>query len=220
MEGLGKTFSSAAGPVRVLRHVDLAVNQGDFVALTGPSGSGKTTLLHLAALLDRPTEGRLFFRGEDVSRAGEERVCALRRDAIGMIYQQFHLLPRRSALANVLFRFRYMEIDREKADRAAREALALVGLDGIEDRAARLLSGGEMQRVAMARAIAARPALLLADEPTGNLDRAASEQVMGCLDRLHREGLTVVLATHNEGLAARCPRRFCCDEGRLREGSA
>lgn len=220
MEGMGKTFSSAAGPVHVLRGVNLTVCPGDFVAVTGPSGSGKTTLLHLAALLDRPTDGRLLFRGEEVSRVSEERVCALRRDHIGMIYQQFHLLPRRTALENVAFRFRYMEVDPRRANQASLEALERVGLDHLRDRAARLLSGGEMQRVAIARAIAVPPTLLLADEPTGNLDHASSEQVMACLEQLHRAGLTVMLATHSEDLAGRCTRRLCCDAGHLREAAA
>ena len=220
MEGLAKTFPSAAGPVHVLKDVNLAVRAGDYVAVTGPSGSGKTTLLHLAALLARPSAGRLLFRGEEVSAAGEERLCALRRDRIGMIYQQFHLLPRRSAIDNVAFRFRYMAVDPAEARRAAREALAGVGLDAVRDRPARLLSGGEMQRVAIARAVAAPPSLLLADEPTGNLDREASHQVMACLERLHQDGLTVILATHSEALADRCSRRLRCEGGRIREDGA
>jgi putative ABC transport system ATP-binding protein len=217
MRGVTKSFATTAGRVDVLRGVDLAVRRGDFVAITGPSGSGKSTLLNLAALLDRPTSGEVCLDGQDVTRLDDESACEIRKLKVGMVFQQFHLLPRRSVRENVLFRFRYTDRAPDETGRAAEFALDAVGLSAIAQRAARLLSGGEMQRVAIARAIALRPALLVADEPTGNLDRASAEGVMDCFTRMNRAGLTILLVTHNEHLLHYCTRHLACRDGRVEE---
>lgn len=214
LSGVEKSFPAAGGAVRVLRGVDLEVRAGDFAVLTGPSGSGKSTLLHLCALLDRPTAGALHLDGLPAHALSDDRLAALRRDRVGMIFQRFHLLPHRTALDNVMFRFRYAAPPPDAAARA-RAALEEVGLGPLAGRRARLLSGGEMQRVAIARALALRPALLVADEPTGNLDRAAAEAVMACLAREHAAGLTVLLVTHNEQLLRYATRHFICRDGRV-----
>lgn len=214
-----RDVSRAFGDVQVLRGVNLAVRRGEFLAITGPSGSGKSTLLHLAALLDGPTRGGIFLEGEDVSAAGADRQTELRKRKIGMIFQRANLLARRSALANVAFRFRYTNESATSARDAARRALETVGLGGIESRTARVLSGGEMQRVAIARAIALPPALLLADEPTGNLDRASANAVMETLAKLNRDGITILLVTHNEELLSYCSRHCTLHDGILREAS-
>ena len=210
MQSVSKTFPGPRGGVAVLAGVDLAVYPGEFVVITGPSGSGKTTFLHLAALLDRPTTGRIVFRGEDVSGLDEERLREVRKRAVGMVFQSFHLLRRRTALENVLFRFRYLDVPRAEARARAGDALARLGLAGQSDRAVRLLSVGEMQRVAIARAIALPPALLLVDEPTGNLDADAAGTVMEHFRALNRQGITILMATHNPALLAFGGRHLRC----------
>ena len=217
MEAVQRTFLAATGPVPVLRHVDLAINAGDFVAITGPSGSGKSTLLNLAALLDQPTAGCVRLRGEDISRLDQDALCDLRKTAIGMVFQKFHLLPHRSALDNVRFRFRYTDTESAEARQRATDALEVLGVGALAERPARLLSGGEMQRVAIARAIALRPTLLVADEPTGNLDRTAAQGVMECFQKLNREGITILLVTHNHDLLRYCNRHFDCRDGKVFE---
>ena len=215
LAGVEKSFPSPSGSVAVLRGVDLCVQPGEFVMITGPSGSGKTTLLHLAALLDRPTAGRVIFDGRDTADMDEAEMSAARGRHVGMVFQKFHLLPHRSALANGLFRFRYAHAPAGDPTHLARRALAEVGLDAVADRTARLLSAGEMQRVAIARAVALRPRLLLADEPTGNLDQASAEAVMGCFRKLNAEGIAILMATHNDALVASGSRHLVCRGGML-----
>lgn len=217
LTGVRKSFPSAGGAVEVLRGVDLVLSRGEFVALTGPSGSGKSTLLHLCALLDRPTAGTVQFEGHPVDALDADARAALRAERIGMVFQRFHLLPHRSVLENVLFRFRYVRAPPADAWDRARAALAATGLSGLESRRARLLSGGEMQRVALARALALRPSLLVADEPTGNLDRAATDRVMDLLREQHRSGLTILFVTHNDRLLSYATRHVACSDGRLLE---
>jgi putative ABC transport system ATP-binding protein len=216
LQGVTKSFPAVSGRVEVLRGVDLEIRTGEFVVLTGPSGSGKSTLLHLCALLDRPSSGELWLEDAATGPLDDDALAALRTTRIGMIFQRFHLLPHRSALDNVRFRFRYAGAP-PNAGARARAALEEVGLGALADRRARLLSGGEMQRVAIARALALRPTLLVADEPTGNLDHAATEAVMACLRRGHAEGLTILLVTHNERLLPYATRHVVCREGRIVE---
>jgi putative ABC transport system ATP-binding protein len=220
LEGVDKSFTGPGGDVRVLRRVDLDIQAADFALLTGPSGSGKTTLLNLAALLDIPTRGRVVFEGHDTADLDEPALCALRRERIGMVFQQFNLLSHRTAFENVLFRFRYLRVPHGVAQQAARNALATVGLSDAADRPARVLSGGEMQRVSIARALAQRPALLLADEPTGNLDRRAAHGVMDTLSAIHADGIGVVLVTHNEALLPYATRHLVCQDGQVAEVSS
>ena len=217
LRGVTRTFASPSGPVTALRGVDLTIRAGEFVAISGPSGSGKTTLLHLAALLDRPSGGSLAFEGRDVAALGEADLDGLRRDRIGMVFQAFHLLPRRTVRENVRFRFRYQSIAPDEEQARCEEAMAWVGIAPLADREASWLSGGEMQRVAIARAVAGQPSLLLSDEPTGNLDRANTRAVMACFERLHESGLTILMVTHNEDLLGFASRRLHCLDGRLEE---
>lgn len=215
LQGVRKTFREAGHSVEVLRGVDLRLKAGEFAALTGPSGSGKTTLINLIGLLDRPTAGAVRLEGEDYAAAPEARLVAARKHRIGLVFQQGGLLPYRTALDNVAFRFRYLDVPRAEARARAAATLAALGLAGLAARRARLLSGGEKARVAMARAVVQPPALLLADEPTGNLDRRAAEDVMDLFRKLNREGMTILLATHNEQLLAYCTRRFALADGRI-----
>lgn len=213
--GLGKTYETPAGPVPVLRGIDWQLNRGEFCAITGPSGSGKTTLLNLISFLDSPTAGSIHFNGVRINHADEREQIRVRKHLIGMIFQKFCLLPHRSALENVLFRARYAGADFEACMTRARSLLEEFGLAHLADREARLLSGGEMQRVAIARALLVKPELLVADEPTGNLDREASETVMRALSDIHASGIAVLLVTHNRSLLSFASSHYECREGRL-----
>lgn len=213
---IGKSFPSGSGmPVEVLRDISLDFYHGEFVVVTGPSGSGKTTLLHLCALLDLPTRGHVLFCGEEVKNLSVRQQARLRAESVGVVYQQFHLLPHRTALENVLFRFRYVPHDFEESRRAAREALETVGLAEAADRPARVLSGGEMQRVAIARAIVLPPRLLVADEPTGNLDGDSAREIIATFQELHRRGHTILMASHNPTIAKQASRTLRLKEGRI-----
>lgn len=215
MRDVTRGFAELSGFHMALRSVNLTVAEGEFLAITGPSGSGKTTLLHLAAFLDRPSSGRIWFDGRDTSSMGDAELSVLRKCEIAMVFQNYVLLPYRSVLENVIFRFRYMEYDRTEVASLARQAIAKMGLIGLEGRTARRLSAGEMQRVAIARAIVRPPRLLLADEPTGNLDRASTTVIMESLAELHRSGITILLVTHNENILAYATRHIICKDGTI-----
>jgi len=210
-----KCFVSAHYKVEVLHKLNIHIDEGEFVALTGPSGSGKSTFLHLAALLDKPTAGTLNFDGKEVSTLPELALCQLRKEAIGIVFQNYYLLQNRTVYDNVLFRFRYLNEDKDTARQCVQEALSRMGLTDIAHRPARLLSGGEMQRVAIARAIAHTPRLLVADEPTGNLDGTATKAVMAHFQELNQSGITILLVTHNVELLDYCTRQLICRDGHI-----
>jgi ABC-type lipoprotein export system ATPase subunit len=206
------------GPRTVLGGVDLDVREGERVALLGPSGCGKSTLLNLLGGLDRADAGRLSFRGEDLAQASPERLADLRRGEVGTIFQFFHLIPSLTARENVELPLRLLK--RAGARERAQGLLEAVGLSDRADAWPSELSGGEMQRVAVARALAAAPPLLLADEPTGNLDRASGETVLALLSELSaREGAALVMVTHSDAAAAICHRRLRLVDGLLQEES-
>lgn len=213
-----KSFPGPRGPVPVLRDINVEIAEGDFVAITGPSGSGKTTFLNLVGLMDRPSSGTLMFDGTDVGTLSERKLSAFRKTRVGMVFQKFNLLPHRSALQNVAFRFRYVNEPASRVRSQCMNALAAVGMGPHRNQPARLLSGGEMQRVAIARAVALRPRLLIADEPTGNLDAESARVVMEIFQELNREeGITVLLATHNLALLEYASRHVVFDAGRASE---
>jgi putative ABC transport system ATP-binding protein len=209
------TLRSPAGAVEVLRGVDLVVGAGERVAVTGPSGSGKSSLIAVAAGLERPTSGAVRLFGQDLSRLGEDRRARLRRGRVSLVFQSFHLLPNMTAAENVAAP---LEIARApKAHATAREWLERVGLSNRGHHYPHQLSGGEQQRVALARALAVRPELLLADEPTGNLDTETAAKVSDLMfDLVAEVGAAMVLVTHEESLAARADRRAYMTSGRLK----
>ncbi|MFF1795858.1 ABC transporter ATP-binding protein [Kitasatospora sp. NPDC058263] len=211
-------------PVTALAPCDLAVDPGDYVTVTGPSGSGKSTFLNIAGLLDAPTTGRYLLDGVDTGPLGDGDRTALRGRRIGFVFQSFHLLPHRSAAENVALALLYTAARgrRAAAERRerVREALVRVGLGHRADALPSRLSGGERQRVAIARALVGRPALLLCDEPTGNLDTATALSVLTLLDDLHAQGLTLLLITHDPQVAARGRRTVAIRDGVLREVGA
>jgi len=213
--GAGKTYHTPAGPIPVLHDVDWVLPGGDFCAITGPSGSGKTTWLNLISFLDAPSTGEIRYNGSCVIPAGASGQIEIRKHRIGMIFQKFCLLPHRTALENVIFRARYCGLDLGECVARARTLLDQFGLAHLADREARLLSGGEMQRVAIARALLVQPELLVADEPTGNLDRESAETVMRALSAIHESGIAVLLVTHNHALLPFARSHYECREGRL-----
>ncbi len=215
MHDVNKSFLASHGCVDVLHSVTLSLSKGEFAILTGPSGSGKSTFLHLAALLDVPTSGELFFEEQEITSLWDDELCDLRKNSIGIVFQKYYLLPHRTVFENILFRFRYLDYSKSDARKRASEALEMMHLDAIADRPARLLSGGEMQRVAIARAVALMPKLLIADEPTGNLDSASANAVMDYLTMLNQAGITILMATHNESFLKYCSRHLVCRDGRV-----
>ncbi|HEX7776579.1 MAG TPA: ABC transporter ATP-binding protein [Parvibaculum sp.] len=212
VEGLKLSLPSQAGVVNILRGIDLAVARGATAGLVGPSGSGKSTLLMVLAGLERPTSGRVSVAGQDFARLGEDGLARFRRQHIGIVFQSFHLVPTMTALENVAIPLEFA--GRRDAFARAEEELKLVGLAHRLTHYPGQLSGGEQQRVALARAVIADPALLLADEPTGNLDQSTGAEIIELMFDLHaRKGTTLVLITHDERLAGRCERVI-----RLRDG--
>lgn len=202
LENVTRVYRLGDSEVRALAGVSLTIPEGSFTALMGPSGSGKSTLLHILGLLDRPTSGRYFLQGQDVGDLPDSERTLLRRHTIGFVFQFFHLLGRLSARGNVELPMLFAGVPREERRERAMAALSAVGLTHRASHRPDQLSGGERQRVALARAVVMRPKLLLADEPTGNLDRASAREIMELITGLNREGLTVVLVTHDPAIAA------------------
>jgi putative ABC transport system ATP-binding protein len=212
------TLAGPAGPVDILRGVGLEIGAGETVSLVGPSGSGKTSLIMVLAGIERSTSGRVLIGGNDLSTLDEDALARLRRVAIGIVFQSFHLIATMTALENVAIPLELA--GRRDAFAAAGEGLAAAGLGHCLDHYPAQLSGGEQQRVAIARAFVTAPRLLLADEPTGNLDRATGQLVMNCLfEHQARCGATLLLITHDPGLAERCGRRIRMLDGRIVEDS-
>ena len=208
--------SFGSPPVHACNGVSLSVDEGEFVAIVGPSGSGKSTLLNLIGTLDRPTSGSVCINGTDVSSLRDTELSGVRSSLIGFVFQQFHLTAGVSALDNVADGLLYRGVPRAKRREAAREALTRAGLGHRMDHKPHQMSGGERQRVAIARAIIGHPALLLADEPTGNLDPETGRHIVGLLHDICRSGTAVVMTTHNYDLVRRYPARVVkCEDGRL-----
>jgi putative ABC transport system ATP-binding protein len=212
---------SFPGPpeVQALKGVNVSIADGEYVSITGPSGSGKSTMLNILGLLDRPTVGEYRLGGVLTGVLDEDERAAVRARRLGFVFQAFHLMSRRTALQNVLLPMLYNGIPRAEREPRAREALERVGLRHRTDFLPGTLSGGERQRVAVARAVASRPRVLLADEPTGNLDQATSAEIMALFEELHADGLTFVVITHDEDVARRASRRIRLADGRVGEAA-
>jgi putative ABC transport system ATP-binding protein len=219
LERASRTYRVGAVEVHALHPVDLVIAAGEHVAITGPSGSGKSTLLHVLGCLDRPTGGRYLFEGRDVTALADRDLAAVRNRAIGFVFQRFHLLRDETALRNVELPLLYAGLARDERRRRASDALESVGLGARLAHRPGELSGGEQQRVALARALVKRPRLLLADEPTGNLDSASGATVLSLIEGLSAQGVAVVLITHDPDLAARSGRRLSIRDGVVRDGA-
>ena len=213
---LRKTYQLGETTVRALAGVTVAVREGEMVAITGPSGSGKSTLMHILGCLDRPDEGHYHLAGEDVSQLSKDRLAGIRNRRIGFVFQSFNLLPRLSALENVELPLMYTGC--RDARQRARHALETVGLGDRTDHEPNQLSGGQRQRVAIARAIVTDPAILLADEPTGNLDSRTGDEILVFFQQLNKEGRTVLMVTHDRYVADHCGRQIRMRDGKVVEG--
>jgi putative ABC transport system ATP-binding protein len=215
LQDVTRTYGTGTAALTVLHGVDLTIEQGEYVAVVGPSGSGKSTLLNIMGALDRPTSGRVVLGGDDLTTYSDARLSRMRGTHLGFVFQQFFLLERRSALENVGDGLLYQGVRRPERRRRAADALRRVGLGDRLDHSPGELSGGECQRVAVARALVHRPRILLADEPTGNLDTASGRAVLELFDALHDEGATIVVITHDESIAARMPRVVAMRDGHI-----
>jgi putative ABC transport system ATP-binding protein len=214
-EGLRRRYRMGRETVEALRGVDLAIDHGEYAAITGPSGSGKSTLMNLLGCLDTPDEGEYWLNGERVSDMGDRQLARIRNREIGFVFQSFALLPRATAAQNVELPLLYAKVSRRDRARRAVEALDQVGLADRARHRPTELSGGQRQRVAIARALVTRPSLLLADEPTGNLDTATGQDILALFDELHRTGNTVIVVTHESEVAARAERTLRMLDGRI-----
>jgi putative ABC transport system ATP-binding protein len=215
LDDVTRTYGSGPTALTVLHGVDLVVRDGDYAAVVGPSGSGKSTMLNLMGALDRPTSGRVLLSGEDVTIPSDAQVSRLRAMHLGFVFQQFFLLDGRTALDNVADGLLYQGTRRRERLARAAETLERVGLGGRLDHMPSQLSGGECQRVAVARALVHRPRILLADEPTGNLDSTSGQAVLDLFDQLHADGATIVVITHDASVAQRMPRVISVADGRI-----
>ena len=221
LAGISRTFEVGGRPVEALRGIDLEVPAGDYLAIMGPSGSGKTTLLTILGCLDRPTTGSYRLDGQEVAGLDDTQLSLVRRHKIGFVFQTFHLVPRLTAQANVELPMIFAEVPHAERAERARRALGAVGLAERVDHRPDQLSGGERQRVAIARAVVMGPSILLADEPTGNLDTKSGREVVELLERMNADGLTLVVVTHDPNLGARARRRLrLVDGAAVREPSA
>ena len=205
--GLGKSYVTAAGLFPALKGVDLAISRGEFDAIMGPSGSGKSTFMNLLGCLDTPTFGDYFLTGRNVAQMPSDELAVLRNRTIGFVFQGFNLLPRMSLEDNVALPLVYAEVERAERREKGRQMLARVGLESYAESLPARISGGQQQRVAIARALINTPSLILADEPTGNLDSHTSEEIMALFRELNDEGITIVLVTHEADIAAHAKRQ-------------
>ena len=218
VKNITKVYKSSGIETKVLKGISFSINDGEFVAIIGPSGSGKSTLMHILGCLDNPTSGQYFFEGKDVSQLSDDELADIRKKQIGFVFQAFNLLPRATVLRNTVLPLAYANIIKSKREEIAKKSLARVGLD--ESRFHHLsnqLSGGEMQRVAIARALVNDPSLVLADEPTGNLDSKTGELVMETFRKLNKEGRTIILITHEKYIADNAKRRISIKDGEIIE---
>lgn len=215
--GMTKVYGEDEAAVYALAGVDVQVHRGEFVAIMGPSGSGKSTLMNIVGCLDRPTDGAYVLDGRDVSQMSRDELAQVRNEKLGFIFQSFNLLPRLSALSNVMLPMLYTDEDVSDEDAEARaiSSLTAVGLEKRLHHRPNQLSGGQQQRVAIARALINKPPLLLADEPTGNLDSRSSVEVMDILHGLHKSGVTIVMVTHEPDIAAHAERVICVKDGKI-----
>ncbi len=208
-----KAYKTGESEVSVLKGINLTIDEGEFIALMGPSGSGKSTLMNIVGCLDRPTKGKFMLLGKEVSKLPDDELAKVRREELGFIFQTFNLIGRISVLKNVEVPMVLSEIPRERRRARALELLRSVGLEHRVDFGPQNISGGERQRVAIARALANDPKIIIADEPTGNLDLKSSDEVMNIMKKLHDEGRTIIMVTHNPEITENCDRVI-----RLRDG--
>ncbi len=218
VKNITKVYKSGDVETKVLKGISFSINEGEFVAIIGPSGSGKSTLMHILGCLDTPTSGQYFFEGKDVSQLSDDELADIRKNKIGFVFQSFNLLPRTTVLRNVVLPLTYTNVPKNKREEIARESLLSVGLTEKHFfHLSNQLSGGEIQRVAIARALVNNPSIILADEPTGNLDSKTGEIVLETFKNLNKEGKTVILITHEKYIAEKAERKIALKDGEIIE---
>lgn len=217
LDGIEKTYTSGEVVTRVLKGISFEIDPGEYVAIMGASGTGKSTLMNILGCLDKPTAGHYRLDGTDMVNLDDDGLSDLRNHKIGFVFQQFHLLQRTTALKNVLLPLIYAEHYPEDAEELGENALAMVGLSDRVDYRPNQLSGGQQQRVAIARALINNPSLILADEPTGNLDNRSGAEILAVFQRLHRDGRTIIMVTHDRDVAEHAERVIILDDGRIVE---
>lgn len=215
IKDMTKVYNPGENEVRALDHVDLRIDTGEYVTIIGHSGSGKSTLMNMLGCLDVPTTGKYYLCGADVSEMTDDELSDIRNLEIGFIFQGFNLIQSLTAIENVELPLIYRGIAKKERRRLATESLEMVGLTNRMDHKPSQMSGGQQQRVAIARAIAAAPPVILADEPTGNLDSASTEEIIGILRNLHQDGRTVIIITHDNDIAAKADRVICIKDGKI-----
>lgn len=219
LEGVGKTYHMGKVSVPVLKDINLEIEKGEYVSIMGPSGSGKSTMMNLIGALDRPTEGRILLNGTDISKLSDDRLATLRQNMVGFVFQQFNLIPRLITIENVELPMWFAGVPKKVRIKRARDLLIQVGLGDRLTHKSTELSGGEMQRVAIARALANSPEILLADEPTGNLDSKSGEEIAKILDGLNQDGKTIIIVTHAKELAQMARRIIRLKDGEIVDDS-
>ena len=218
LQNVTKTYDSGENAVQALKGIDLAIGRGEFVSIIGPSGSGKSTLMHILGCLDSPSTGRYWLDGEDVASLSGGQLARIRNKKLGFVFQTFNLLPRASVLKNVELPLLYAGIDSDERRQRAADALARVGLGNRAKHRPGELSGGQRQRVAIARALVNNPSMILADEPTGNLDQKTGSDILRLFEEVSEAGQTVILVTHDPGIASRTQRRVKIVDGLIVDG--
>lgn len=217
LKSLVKRFTLGDETIMAVDHVDLDVEKGDFISIVGPSGSGKSTLMNIIGLLDRADEGEYRIDGADVASMSDDEQAEIRNKKIGFVFQSFFLLPKLNAVENVMVPLLYRGVSEREAKRRAEEMLGKMGLEGRMDHLPSELSGGQQQRVAIARALVGEPELILADEPTGALDSKSGREIVDLLKKLNEDGQTIILITHDTGIAQEAKRRFRITDGKITE---
>lgn len=212
IKSLDKTYQLDGLSLKILKNINLEIEEGEFVSIIGPSGSGKSTLMHLIGALDTPTKGHIYIRNKNIANMTEKQLAEIRNDEIGFVFQQFNLLPKTSALQNVMLPLLYAK-DKKNSEQKAIQMLTKVGLENKLKNTPNQLSGGQQQRVAIARALINNPKIILADEPTGNLDTKTGENIMQTLKDLNKEGKTVIIVTHDSEIASQTKRQIKIKDG-------
>jgi len=215
LQDLSKVYDGGPVAVEALKDIDLEIHEGSYVAIMGPSGSGKSTLMHILGCLDVPTYGSYFLKGQEISRYDSDQLARVRNREVGFVFQQYNLLPRLTAAQNVELPMQYAGVSLDRREEVVEKMLEMVGLAERSHHRPNELSGGESQRVAIARALANDPAILLADEPTGNLDTKTEEEIMVLLDELNEQGRTVIVVTHDDSVALHAKRTINLLDGRI-----
>lgn len=215
LKDIHKHYRMSEFTVKALDGVDLTINQGEFIALVGPSGSGKSTLMNVLGCLDTPTSGEYILDGKDVSRLSDAKLAEIRNRKIGFVFQSFNLMSNMTALENIALPGKYQKLSSRQSNKKAREMIDLVGLGDRAKHLPKELSGGQQQRIAFARAMLCKPSLLLADEPTGNLDSKTGKEILGLICELNKMGMTIVMVTHDDKVAAVAKRRISLLDGKI-----